>query len=450
MALDGAEGRPHTALKRTRDSLSPAPAAEEDAKDGRLSVKKRRTVVESSPEETRPSLKKRTNQAPSDDRKLDKSVIENDQKPQQSPIITVPDMMDVDSASKASRNDLAQGKQDPAAPSTEKKDATKQDPSQTAPTASELEVRRREEIRKAADEQRLLEEKLAAEKAAEEKRVADEKAAEERRIAEENDRRRKAEEEAALRKREEEAALRKKEEEEATLRKKEEEEAALRKKEEELALRKKEEEAALRKKEEEAALRKKEEEAALRKREEEERQARIKRELEERQRRQEEQLRQQRLELERRRREALPIVLSTCALMIDNHDPTVKSEAWLSKFLPLFTVRTAQLEPDGPVSGKDDLWTPNIQVAGLLVTKDLNLRNYTSFEKRPVTPSQRQCLWKVSRMMLSYEYATNGVNTSIKQALQREEEERPKFFNMEELFWVKVRCVLLPTIHLLT
>ncbi|KAJ9496235.1 hypothetical protein H2202_008193 [Exophiala xenobiotica] len=359
------DSRPNTALKRTRDSLSPAPGLNQGDGNGNL-VKKRRTVIESSPEETRPGPQKRSEPPPASETDEPKPLEEL--MPAQAAAAEV--SQKVESSKDAERDPMdsveetkqTQPPSEPPSQPAEPEDPIKTEEVDVGPTEAELEAQRREEQRKVEEARRLEEEE----------RIAAEKAEEERKVAEENERRRQAEEEAAQRRREE-----------------------------------------------------------------EERQERIKRELEERQRRQEEHLRQQRLEYERRRREALPVVLSTTALMIDNNDPTVRSEAWLRKFLPLFTVKTSQLLPDAVSLGTDDLWIPNFQVAGLLATKDLNLRNYTSLEKRPVTPNQRLCIWKVSRNMLSFEYNANAFNTSIQKAREREEEEWLKFINMEELFWVK-------------
>ncbi|KAK4935086.1 hypothetical protein LTR10_023786 [Elasticomyces elasticus] len=372
------ENRSNVALKRTRDSRSPAPASHEEGST-RSYAKKRRTVVESSPEEPRSGPKRGSDHSPPPVRQenAEKPSSENQEtKPQ---TMSMPDKpledeaaekMDLDNDAEAEIDEVPEPGEQSSLLATEQSEPIKVEPVEVGPSEAELEqqkkeeaeLQRKEEERKAEEEKRLEEERLAAVKAEEE-----------RKAAEEEERRKKAEEEAAQRKKEE-----------------------------------------------------------------EERQDRIKRELEERQRRQEEQIRQQRLEYERRRREALPIVLSCTALMIDNNDPTVRSQAWLSKFLPLFTVKTAQLDSSIATSGQDELWVPNFQVASLLLTKDLNLRNYTSFEKRSVTPAQRQCLWKVSRNMLSFEYEANAINTSIQKAREREEEERPKFFVMEELFWVKL------------
>jgi len=377
------EAKISTVLKRQRESISPHVDAAEEGDAGRNVAKKRRTAVESSPEESRPGPKRRNNQssvpsaepkndhAPSEDErpkrrklsKTDTNLPSSDNPIEESSVGKPDESSPIDNSNNVDTN--SSGKQI-AQDAQEAEIPVKTEPVETGPSEAELEHQRHEEERKAQEAKKAEEERLAAEKAAE-------KAAEEQRLAEEKER-----------------------------------------------------------------IRKLEEEAERRKKEEEERQERIKRELEERQRRQEEQLRLQRLEIERRRREALPALLCQTALVIDNEAPTAKSAPWLSKFLPLFTVKSSQLGDQVPDTAHDGLWVPNFQVAGLLATKDLNLRNYTSFEKRPVSYAQRQSLWKVSRNMLSYDYDANALNTTIKQANQREEEERPKFFAMEELFWVKV------------
>lgn len=205
------------------------------------------------------------------------------------------------------------------------------------------------------------------------------------------------------------------------------------------AKRRAEELEAKRKAEEELARKRAEEEALARKKEEEERLEQLRREQEERRRRQEEQRRQEFLEAERRKREALPVALCRLALMLDQADPHARSLVWLSKFLPLFTVRTRQISPScGPDIAEEE-WVPNFQVAALLAIKDLNLLQYTSLEKRSVSHQERECLWRVARNMLSFDYEVNAFNTSVDQARLREEENRPKFFAIEALFWVKVR-----------
>ncbi|EXJ94981.1 hypothetical protein A1O1_00099 [Capronia coronata CBS 617.96] len=426
-----AEGRPATALKRTRESMSPESAATEDGEIGRGTVKKRRTVVDSSPEGLLPATRKRSQPASPDQRRKSAETLleENSQGSGGPPLGQPVEAMEIDSVGDRKETTEAPGPSN-ACTAAQQSSATaeglvKTESVNVGPTEAEQEVQRQEEQARKVEEARKKEEARLAEEArkAEEARLAEKaRKAEEARLAEEA---RKADEARLA-----EEARRKAEAEEA--RRLEEEKIAAQKAAEKAAEEQRvaEEQERRRKAEEEAA--------ALRKKEEEERQERLRRELEERQRRQEEQLRQQRLEMERRRREALPIVLSTAALMIDNNDPTVKGEAWLKKFLPLFTVRTAQLDPNAPSATHDDLWIPNFQVAGLLVTKDLHLRNYTSLEVMPVTPFQRTRLWQVSRNMLSFEYQTTAWNTSVAKARQREEEERPKFMAMKELFWVKL------------
>ena len=189
------------------------------------------------------------------------------------------------------------------------------------------------------------------------------------------------------------------------------------------------------------AKRKAEEDAIARRKEEEDLQARLRKEAEERQRRQEERKQREFQEAENRRREALPALLRKTALMLDQGDLTVRSFAWLKKFLPLFTVWTKQIDPDCSSDAGEEEWIPNFQAAGLLATKDLNLRQYTQLEKRDVNEHQREALWRVARNILAIDYHATGFNTSIAKAIEMEEESRPKFMAMKELFWVKVSRV---------
>jgi ankyrin repeat protein len=205
------------------------------------------------------------------------------------------------------------------------------------------------------------------------------------------------------------------------------------------AERKRVEEAEARRILEEAEARKRaEEEVVAKKKEEEDRQEQAKREMEERRRRQEEQKRQEFLENEKRRREALPSALCECARMLDQGDSTVRSHEWLKKFKDLYTVTTYQIDPNCAADVRDDEWIPNFQVAALLATKDLNLRQYTSLERRHVSSSERQALWRVANMDLSYAYFTNAFNTPVSVANKAYDENLRKFMAMEELFWVKV------------
>lgn len=369
-------------LKRTRASMSPEPGQTQDGDAGRINVKKRRTVPDSSPEESRSSSKRKASATSEEKKDVEMKDVDTTAK--------VPNEVNEPSIPQKRRKsqqkaggetqaaDVEAGKSDVTETQTNAPDTTQiteaniskpatpppvVDPGPTEEEKAEMERKKQEEAVKAAEAARI----------AEEKRIAAEKAERERKAAEEAEAKRKAEEQALAKKREE-----------------------------------------------------------------EQRQERIKRELEEQQRRQEEQIRLQALEIERRRREALPAALCRCALMLDAADPLYKTSEWLGRFLPLYTVRTKQLEPESPSPFANDEWIPNFQAAVLLATKDLKLAQYTMINKRAVRPTERDRLWKVARQMLSYEYVSTGMNTSVKQAVQREEQERPKFYAMSELYWVKV------------
>ena len=386
-------------IKRTRSSVSPSPHQTKDVDAERTTLKKRRTVLESSPEEPRPPPAQQTATEPTEDTEMKDATSNAKVLSQVEEIFkqhSKRSSQDAASRSKSAtpatenivRTTEIPEKQGFPAESTSAAPKSKSSTPVPAPVEddqvvkeTEAERQTRDEDEKAAEEarrveeERLAEEKLVAEKAAAEKAAAAkeqaEKAAAERRVAEEA-----------------------------------------------------------------AARRRAEEEAMARKREEEERQERIRRELEDTKRRQEEQIRQQHLEIERRRREALPAGLAKCSLLLETGDPAYAM--WMSRFLPLFTARTEQLDAGCSPTVAQDLWVPNWQVAVLLGTKDLNLRNYTSFDKREATPNHRDRMWRVGRQKLSYDYETTMWNTPVKTAVEIERRERPKFFNLSELFWVRV------------
>jgi Ankyrin repeats (3 copies) len=191
--------------------------------------------------------------------------------------------------------------------------------------------------------------------------------------------------------------------------------------------------------EEAAAKKKADEETLARKREEEERQERMRREAEEKQRRAEE--RRQRIlrENEQRRMEALPKLLCKSAKLLDQNSPEAKSPDFLQKFLPLFTVKTRQIDPYCTSDLADEDWFPGFQAAPLLAAKNLGLEHFTHWEKRKVNDQERLCLWKVARTMLIHgDDQPTALNMSIEQALQLDRETQPKFEAMQPLVWVKV------------
>jgi ankyrin repeat protein len=393
--------RQGAAHKRNRSSVSP------DAKDGAFSrnvVKKRRTVLESSPEEARPPP--RFKQTMSVDAPEVGPTGEDTNASQAAPKVAKsasPEVTTQDAAGEpddALLGEISAAKEDivPTVEEPQTLDPVEQARREEAQLAEQQAAATKE----AEDQRRAEEDRVAAERAAAEKAEAD-KAASEKAAVEQLEAQRRAAEEAAEAKR------------------KAEEEAAQRLVEESEAKKRAEEEA-----------------AAARKREEEERLERQRRELEDRRLRQEEQIRQQHLEIERRRRESLPAALCHASLLLSTGDAKAKSHEWLSHFLPLYTVETRHLDPHVPAAFAHEKWIPNFQAAVLLASSDMNLRHYTLIEKRSVTPEEQDRLWRVARLMLSFDYASNSYNTSIKKARQAEQEQRPKFMSMTELAWVKV------------
>ncbi|RHZ58101.1 hypothetical protein CDV55_101809 [Aspergillus turcosus] len=205
---------------------------------------------------------------------------------------------------------------------------------------------------------------------------------------------------------------------------------------------------------EKARLAKEEEERAARlareKAEEEERkrkeaeQRRIKQAEDERQKRLEQErlrlakLRREQEEQEQRRRASLPSRLRVAAHLVGSNDPRARSHAWLKRFMPVVTAFTKQLDPSCDTSVADERWVPNYLVAPLLATNDLQLSQYTSWEKRNATPTQRENLWRVTRRMLVQGDDMDFMSSSFGQIMQKDCETRPKYFDMEHVFWVRL------------
>lgn len=219
--------------------------------------------------------------------------------------------------------------------------------------------------------------------------------------------------------------------------------------EERIAAKKEQAERARLKKEEELrqaaelarAAREKAEEEERRRREAELRRAR--QAEEERQRRAEQErmriakLRRDQEEQEQRRRDALPDRLRIAANLIGANDPRARSHAWLRHFMPVVTAQTKQLDPQCSPEVAEERWVPNFLVAPLLATNDLQLSQYASWEKRQATPTQRLNLWRVTRRILLVD--ESEAPETFGQVIRKDEETRPKYFDMEHVFWVKVR-----------
>ncbi|KAL4779688.1 hypothetical protein BJX76DRAFT_351604 [Aspergillus varians] len=149
-------------------------------------------------------------------------------------------------------------------------------------------------------------------------------------------------------------------------------------------------------------------------------------------------LRREQEEHEQRRRDALPSRLCIAANLIRSNDPQARNHSWLRKFMPVVTAETKQLDPGCSADLANERWVPNYLVAPLLATNDLQLSQYSSWEKREVTTSQRMNLWRVTRRMLVQADDTEFLTASFGQIMQKDNETRSKYFNLEHVFWVKL------------
>lgn len=141
---------------------------------------------------------------------------------------------------------------------------------------------------------------------------------------------------------------------------------------------------------------------------------------------------------EKRRREALPGRLRVSADFVGSNDPRARSHAWLTNFMPLVTATTQQLDSTSNGNSTEEKWIPNYLVAPLLATNDLQLSQYASWEKRKATPTQRMNLWRCTRRMLVYTDDPKYRNASFGDIMQLDCDTRPKYFEMEHVFWVRL------------
>ncbi|KAL4768907.1 hypothetical protein BDW60DRAFT_114198 [Aspergillus nidulans var. acristatus] len=141
---------------------------------------------------------------------------------------------------------------------------------------------------------------------------------------------------------------------------------------------------------------------------------------------------------EQRRRDALPSRLCIAANLVGSNNPQSRTHTWLKKFMPVVTAETRQLDPSCSADVANERWVPNYLVAPLLATNDLQLSQYSSWEKRDVTPTQRMNLWRVTRRMLVQADDTEFLTASFGQIMQKDSETRSKYFDMDHVFWVKL------------
>ncbi|KAJ9315778.1 hypothetical protein DTO271D3_4034 [Paecilomyces variotii] len=149
-------------------------------------------------------------------------------------------------------------------------------------------------------------------------------------------------------------------------------------------------------------------------------------------------LRKEQEEQEQRRRDALPNRLRMAANLVGSNDPRARSHAWLKQFMPVVTAKTRQIDLSCEPDIAEERWVPNFLVAPLLATNDLQLSQYASWEKRNATPTQRMNLWRVTRRILVQADDSDFLNLSFGEIMQKDCETRPKYFDMEHVFWVRL------------
>lgn len=166
-------------------------------------------------------------------------------------------------------------------------------------------------------------------------------------------------------------------------------------------------------------------------------------------------------EEERQRREALPNSLRRAAVLSPEEGKSAKE---ILKWLPLFTVTSAQLDPGCDPQVKHERWIPNFQAAPIMAIKDLDLSQCkssflsilpfflffpwlvrilipvvdTAWQKRTFTDSQRMSIWRVTRRMLAEAEKPTPLTSNVRTLIAMDEETRVKFFAMEHLFWIKL------------
>lgn len=371
-----------SSLKRIRADTSPERSRSRDANSDRLSPesrKKKRRVVS---DEKPASASNGNSRKPDDAVDGEKS---HDRRPQEHARIP-------DTAARKPADPLQKGasaRSSPEADSAKRRGDVKAEPPES--NANAVPETPSEEKRAELEEEKV--------RRAEAKKVEEERAAEEKRVAEEAERARLA---------------------------KEEEERA------ERAAR------AAREKAEEDERKRKEAEHRRAKQAEDERQKRFEQE-----RARMRKIRRDQEAQEQRRRDALPGRLRASANLVGSNNPRARSHPWLRNFMPLVTVSTHQLEPTCAGDVADEKWIPNYLVAPLLATNDIQLSQYASWEKRRATPTQRMNLWRCTRRMLVYTDDPKINDASFGDIMQLDCDTRPKYFEMEHVFWIRVSVSVL-------
>ncbi|KAL8998529.1 MAG: hypothetical protein Q9169_002472 [Polycauliona sp. 2 TL-2023] len=144
-------------------------------------------------------------------------------------------------------------------------------------------------------------------------------------------------------------------------------------------------------------------------------------------------IRQQEQE-QQRQREALPNSLRRAA---EISPEKARQPREIRKWLPLYTVTTRELDPGCDESAADERWIANVQVAPILAIRDLDLSQYTAWEHRPLTPRQRQSLWRQVRNQMS-QADINPLTFTLSEAIALDAETYPKFNDLKSVFWIRL------------
>ncbi|KAL8669570.1 MAG: hypothetical protein Q9168_005852, partial [Polycauliona sp. 1 TL-2023] len=172
------------------------------------------------------------------------------------------------------------------------------------------------------------------------------------------------------------------------------------------------------------ATKRREEEIAKRRAEQE----RLRQEEQERlaEREQRRRIRQQEQE-QQRQREALPNSLRRAAELSPEK---ARQPREIRKWLPLYTVTTGEIDPGCDENSADERWIANVQAAPILAIRDLDLSQYTAWDRKPLTPPQRQSLWRQLRNQMS-QADINPLHFSPQQAAALDAETYPKFCDLK-------------------
>lgn len=184
-------------------------------------------------------------------------------------------------------------------------------------------------------------------------------------------------------------------------------------------------------------------------------QERLRKEAEERRRRELEERESKRRmqaqeEAERLRRQSLPNGLKRAAELSPEDARTAKE---VTKWLPLRTVTTQELDPGCEAQMADERWVANIQAAPILAIKDLELSQCkshpkflhgaslihtadTAWTRFPATMNHHGSLWRQLRNPMSQALPPSLLSPT--EVYNLDEETRPKFFNLKHVFWIKL------------